>query len=740
MCSKTPRSAGIAVGASALLLSGTADFAAGTALRVQGYGHSLPLAFEWNEGQTRPEVRMLGRAAGYSVYLTATEIVFALPPPAGAARRAPSPVVAGTLDGGASTPRPSIVRMRLVGASQEPRITTLAPLPGRVNYMIGSDATRWHRGVGIYAAVRYQGVYPGIDVVYRGAGGDFEYDFVLAAGADPARIVIEFDGVDDLDLTPDGQLLLRVAGGVIRHRRPVVHEGSSANGREVDGHYTRLAANRVGFATAASAVDQALVIDPVVSFATYLGGDGIDQGLALAVDRHGSAYVAGQTWSPAFPTSGAWQAIFAGGGVSGGGDAFVTKLDSTGSSLVYSTYLGGDSGDSGEGIALGADGSAYVVGTTQSADFPTTATALATRLADAGPDVFVAKLGPSGDNLVYSTYVGGRDYDAGHAIAVDRAGAAYITGTTLSNDWPTSHTAPQAAQGGNADVFVAKLDGAGSTLLYSTYLGGKERDSGNAIAVDAAGDAFVTGETASLDFPTSPAAFQTSMTDSGAYRSDAFVTKLDRLGRVILFSTYVGGSGIDTSAGIALDHDNRAVVVGGTRSTDFPTTLRAFRARRLPGDAGADAFVTKLDESGRAQVFSTYLGGASDDAAHGVALDLDDDVSVIGSTVSRDFPTTEDAAQDHLGDDGSFPQLDAFVTKLHSAGTALVYSSYLGGGGTDESGGSDRGTAIAIGDSGRDVYIAGVTSSHDFPTTHDVAQFSLGGLYDAFVAKIQTAP
>jgi len=475
--------------------------------------------------------------------------------------------------------------------------------------------------------------------------------------------------------------------------------------------------------------------DPVLFYSTYLGGGSPDFGRGIAVDAAGNAYVTGHTSSLNFPTTaGAFQT-----GGQGGQDAFVTKLNPTGSGLVYSTYLGGSDEDFAVGIAMDAVGSAYVTGGTKSTDFPTTAGAFQTTNAGGSPtsccgsghDAFVTKLDPAG-GLGYSTYLGGNAVDDGLAIAIDAAGNAYVAGHTvtlsLPNTFPTTPGAFQTTTGGFGcsgfeNAFVTKLNSTGTALVYSTLLGSE--DAGLGIAVDALASAYVTGFTISPSFPVTPGAFKTSTNNTGACGGpqDAFVTKLNPFGTGLVYSTYLGGSGVDQGAGIALDALGDAYVTGGTGSGDFPT-LVAFQ----PAFGGTrDAFVTKLNPFGTGLLYSTYLGGSGDDFGQGVAVDALGSAHVSGGTSSTNFPITTGVPQTTLG--GSY---DAFVTKLNPTGAGLVYSTYLGGSG------DDFGQGIAL-DAlpNPNAYVAGFTSSTNFPTTPGSFQTTFGGgSNDAFVTKI----
>src|SRR5437667_430244 len=470
-------------------------FAAAAEARVcQSYG-KLPLHFEANQGQTHQAISFLTPSADSSLYLTAGEAVLVLTKPNPDAKRdlRSTPERRGTQPRGT----PVVVRMSLVGAAPKPLVSGLDELPGKVNYLIGKDPAKWRTNVPTYAKVHYRAVCPGIDLVYYGNQRQLEYDFVVSPGANPERIVLGFQGAERLEINAEGELVLHAAGGVIRQRVPVIYQEIDGVRTKIEGRYVLKDAHRVGFQAAAYDQSRPLVIDPTLVDSTYLGGSGWDYGYGIAVDAAGSAYVTGVTSSTDFPTASALQATN-GGGVEG--DAFVTKLDPTGSALVYSTYLGGSGDDYGYGIAVDAAGSAYVTGSADSTDFPTVNPLQA---ANGGVgDAFVSKLDATGSALLYSTYLGGSARDAASGIAVDGAGSAYVTGYTISTNFPTMNPLQAAHGGGYSHAFVTKLDAAGSALLYSTYLGGSARDAASGIAVDGAGSAYVTGLTRSANFPT----------------------------------------------------------------------------------------------------------------------------------------------------------------------------------------------------------------------------------------------
>ena len=691
--------------------------AAAQARASEAYG-KLPLHFEANRGQTHDDVRFLARGPGYSLYLTAGEAVLVLARPNADAKRdsRSTPERLSTQAQGT----PAVLRMSVVGATPKPVVSGLEELPGKANYFIGKDPAKWRTNVPTYAKVHYRSVYPGIDLVYYGNQRQLEYDFVVAPGADPKTIVLGFQGTDKLEIDAQGDLVLHAAGGSVRQKKPFIYQEIDGIRREIEGAYILKSANQVGFKLAAYDRGQPLIIDPVLLYSTYLGGSGVDAGRAIAVDTSGNAYVTGETLSLDFPTTlGAFQTTFAGGVVLG--DAFVTKLNPTGSGVVYSTYLGGSGEDQGLGIAVDNIPNAYVTGRTNSTDFPTTPGAFDTTHNE-GEDAFVTKLDPTGSALVYSTYLGGRAQDSGNGIAVDGASNAYVIGTTISVDFPTTAGAFDTMLD-NGDAFVTKLNATGSApLVYSTFLGGSGNDFGNAIALDPTGDAYLTGQTSSPDFPTTPTAFDSTLGGT----NDAFVTRLLASGSALVYSTFLGGSNVDFGLGIALDSSNNAYVTGQTESPDFPTTPGAFDTT-LGGPL--DAFVTKLNSTGSAPlVYSTYLGGSSNDAGIGIAVDASFNAYVTGATLSTDFPTINAIQATNAG------AFDAFVTKVNPPGTGLVWSTYLGGNSND----FGNGIALDILPS-PNAYVTGFTGSANFPRTPGAFDTTLGGPVDAFVAKIGEA-
>jgi len=717
--------------------TGRGDFQAKVArqARLAGSYGKIPLSFEANQGQTDARVKFLARGPGYTMFLTGDGVALELqdsgPRIQDSGSRAKPFEALGALqrttdegrrttDHGRRTTN-HVLRLKLLNANQHATVAGASELPGKSNYFIGNDPKKWRTNVPTYARVKYEGVYPGVDLVFYGNQRQLEHDFVVAPGADPGRISLRLEGSKKPSVDAEGNLAIGVEGGEVRFERPLIYQEGNGTRREIPGGYVLKGAREVAFKVEAYDPTKPLVIDPVLAYSTYLGGSTSlrDNGNAIAVDSSGNAYVTGVTSSSNFPTTaGAFQISLA-----GTGNAFVTKLNPGGSALVYSTYLGGTSVDEGYGIAVDSSGNAYVTGQTNSSNFPTTAGAFQTTLValSGSYNAFVTKLNPSGSALVYSTYLGGSSYDKGLGIAVDSSGNAYMTGSTVSTNFPTTAGAFETSLAQGENAFVTKLNPSGSALVYSTYLGGSREDWGTGIAVDSSGHAYVTGLAHSSNFPTTAGAFQASL--AGGF--NAFITKLNPGGSALVYSTYLGGSGDDIGDGIAVDSSGNAYVAGYATSTNFPTTAGAFQTT-LAGSS--NAFVSKLNPGGSALVYSTYLGGTGGESGDGIALDSSGNAYVTGWTESTNFPTTAGAFQTTLAGSSN-----AFVTTLNPGGSALVYSTYLGGSSNDVPSG------IAV-DALGNACVTGRTNSSNFPTTAGAFQTSLAGTLNAFVAKFENTP
>ncbi|HTY61092.1 MAG TPA: SBBP repeat-containing protein, partial [Acidobacteriota bacterium] len=577
----------------------------------ESYG-KLPLSFEVNKGQADDAVRFISRGNGITLFLTSTEAVLSLR--RGSSKEKEQIFIHGPQKDGSKLVTNDVIRLKAIGANPNPKITGLDELPGKSSYFIGNDPAKWRTGVSNFEKVKLGDVYPGIDLIYYGNQRQLEYDWIVNPGANPGVIKFAVEGKANLTMDEQGGLILKEKDG-LRLNKPFIYQRCGGSHTEIAGRYILLGKQEVGFQLGKYDASLPLVIDPVLSYSTYLGGDGNNGAFSIAVDSSGNAYMTGYTTATNFPTANPIQER------TGYTNIFVTKLNASGSALVYSTYIGGSyvfpgynsTIDIGYGIAVDSSGNAYVTGATTSGDFPTVNPFQASNSLAPYYDAFVTKLNASGSALIYSTYLGGATDDFGYGIAVDSSGNAYVTGKTQSYHFPTAGAFQAIYGGGTYDAFVTKLNASGSALVYSTYLGGTSDEIGGGIVVDSSGNSYVTGTTASSDFPTANP-FQASY-GGGTY--DAFVTKLNASGGALVYSTYLGGTGNDSGSGIAVDSSGNAYVTGGTDSSDFPTA-NAFQASY---GGGGDAYVAKLNASGSALIYSTYLGGTSGEGSGGIAVD-----------------------------------------------------------------------------------------------------------------------
>jgi hypothetical protein len=651
---------------------------------VESFG-KLPLSFEANRGQAEKNVKFISRGDGYGLYLTAGEAVLVLQGRGCTAQPGvrPGPLTPSAMRqhlGQSDIPcsdEADVVRMRLDEAARAAAAPMgEEPLPGMANYFIGNDPTKWHSGVPTYAKVRYSQVYPGVDLVYYGNQRQLEYDFVVAPGADPQPVRLHFDGAERLTLDSNGDLRIIARNGEIAFHKPIVYQMKDGLRRPVSGGFALLANHSVGFRLSRYDRSRELVIDPILEYSTYLGGSGSDAADPIAVDASGNVYVAGTTSSTDFPvTSGTFQK--GNNNLHSQSNAFIAKLNPAGTALAYSTYLGGSGrlnlfGESGLGIAVDTAGDAYVIGSTSSTDFPVT-------------------------------------------------GKAFQQVNNSSNAF---------------NAFITELNPTGTALIYSTYLGGSGNDFGHGIAVDANGNAYLTGAASSTNFPVTSGVLQSVNHAVATGEDNAFVAELNPSGSALIYSTYLGGSSncagqdaSDSGAGIAIDAAGNAYVSGTACSNNFPVTSGAFQT--VNNSPGRDnAFVAKVNPTGTALIYATYLGADNFDLGYGIAVDADGDAYVTGFDASgfTQFPVTSGAFQT-TNQGGQ----DAFVTELNPTGTGLIYSTYLGG--SD----ADLGYGIVL-DSAGDAYVSGQSYSTDFPLTSDAFQLvnnaAPGHLSNAFITEL----
>jgi hypothetical protein len=721
--------------------------------RVRATYSRLPLMFEPNQGQADARVRFLARGSGYGLYLTAQEAVLALQHSA-----ADSP-----------SRGPFTVSMKLVGATSAVEPAGDAPLPGKSNYFIGNDPAKWHRDIPQYARVRYRNVYPGIDLVYYGNQGRLEYDFEIAPGSDPKIVAFKFQGSENLRIDADGDLVVAVGGSNVRLQAPRIYQKFGVEERSVDGRFELRGEEKkkVGFRLGAYDRSQTLVIDPTLTYSTYLGGSGAEScsaitGLpftpgcpAIAVDAASNAYVAGSTTSATdFPgTANEYQQKLATGAAA---NAFIAKFNPAGA-LLFATYLGGGGTDYTAGVAVDSGFDLIVAGTTSSINFPTTSGAFQTAPVSSGKHVFVSKLDPAGQKLLYSTYLSGSGTDIASGLALDPGGNAYVTGTTTSNEVETGfpstvgsyQTAPAAV--GTIQFFLSKVNpnlSGTSSVPYSTYFGGGSPSGvaaaavGGGIAIDSTSNVYITGGT---NFTNLPLLNAYQATNKGGL--DVFVAKFNPAGVVgsqLLYSTYLGGSLDDVGYGVAVDSSGDAYVTGSTASTDFNVTGTTSTALQVNNGGGTDAFVAKLGvvcitnctTTPLPLLYFSYLGGSGTDVGTAITVDNTSGARITGWTNSPNFPALgtllPPPPPGKVASNAFFARVDTLATCSPIGNPGCVStstSSDFGGNG------ADLGTGIAQDQQGAS-YLTGETSSSTGFPLRNPYQGILNGPSDAFVSKL----
>lgn len=685
----------------------------------------LPFLFEANQGQAAPEVKFLARGRGYGLFLTPAEAILSVRSN-GNDRR--------------------IIRMKLASANPAPAVTGVNPLPGKTNYLIGNNPAKWHQNIPQFAKVRYKSVYPGIDLVYYGKQGKLEYDFEVAPAADPSQVAFRFEGADDLATDSQGDLLLTSGKNGLRFQAPRIYQRVGAESRNVEGRFVVRNQKLVSFEVGEYDRTRALIIDPVLVYSAFLGGNGGENSPRIAVDSSSNMYVAVSSTSTDPISAGPpYQA-----NPKGAGDVLISKIDS-GGNLAFQTYLGGTGADTVAGIAIDSGFNIAVAGTTTSSDFPTLNGLQATP-ASAGTHAFVASLNPLGQTLLYSTYISGNGTDTAKGIAVDVKNKAYVVGTSSSTNLPTTSGSFQATSLATNKFFVAKVDPAASgadSVPYLTYFGGGNPSngavSGGAIAVDANSNVYITGGTnfrstgtnTATDFPILNG-FANCLNrvgcDVSSTNIDVFVAKLNpaaAVGDQLIYSTYLGGTGSEVGNGIALDSSTNAYVTGNTDSTDVIAAGTGPFQKDNAG--GGDAFLAKLSSftpsttstttTTVTELYFTYLGGTGNDMGFAVAVDPAQGARVAGSTTSAGLTPLNPSNTFGGGTDGFVARVDTTATSATAAGH---YYSYIGGSGADEA------TSISV-DARGAAYVAGDTASANFPVVGSTG--ALTGGTDAFVSK-----
>lgn len=684
-----------------------------SAARVETLLDRLPLSFEANKGQFDKRVKFVARGQRKNLFLTEEGIFFALS------------------NAGSSVPTMRLVRLDFEDVEGNAEFAGVDQLAGISNYFIGNDYRKYVTNVPHFAGVRQLDVYPGVDIVYYGNQGRLEFDFIVFPGQDVRRIKLRLTGHDAAAISESGDLLVTTRAGDLMLKKPRAYQEQDGERVEVSASYV-LTQSQLQFEVGAYDHTRPLVIDPLVSYSTYLTGSSDDYANAIAVDSNGDTYVTGYTCSTNFPLFGGLQITLSAGTC----NAFVTKLNANGTGVIYSTLLGGSKGGAaGFGIATDAAGNAYVTGTVNASGFPVTKSAYQPKFTS--PSSFLSKLGPEGNTLVYSTFLNGT---SAKAVAVDPSGNAYVTGSTVSG-FTTTAGAFQQASGGNNDAFIIKLNAAGTAAVYATFLGGSDADNSLAIAVDATGSAYVTGTTKSTNFPIANALDPNPVADP-VNSEKAFVTKLHSTGGALVYSTYFGGSVGAKGTAIAVDSFGNTYIAGNTTSADLPV-LRAFQPTKL----GADGFITKFDASGSALVYSSYFGtprcttpgspcfgGSGELGITGMALDPAGNVYLAGWTTSiATYPAVDPIVVNSPTDSFQIP----ITAKIHEGlSTSIVYSTRIG---ILNQIGDVAANAIAV-DANGNAYVAG-RAWRQVPTTPGAFQTvdDGNGIFngdDGFVFKV----
>jgi uncharacterized repeat protein (TIGR01451 family) len=731
----------------------------------------VPMSFEVNRGQTAKQVQFLSRGSGYTLFLTRDAAVMALPVPAtkppqvkqqpSSSTPYPLPHVASTQPASSQHQRAlrneAVLNMRIVGANPQADITGVGKQLAQTNYYIGNIPSQWRTNVPNYEKVRYAGVYPGVDLVYYGNQQQLEYDFVVSPGADPSVIGLALGGGPDgstkipLSINRDGDLVATLKGGAVSFHKPIVYQNQNSAKTSVDGRYLLKADGQVGFELGAYDHSQQLVIDPVLSYSTYLGGssDDVSYGFSYGVD-HGEPILVGSTRSADFPELKALYPF--GGGTCGTEpcrDIFVAKYNPALTELVFATFIGGNNDDVPSKVTQDIFGDVFLVGYSLSTNFPVRGPVFQKTFKGGSVtgDAVVVEVESAGFYLEWSSYLGGSGDDQAFGVAVDIPGNVYVSGHTTSTDFPVTAgayqtTCPLDASGGCSTAFVTKVNPTGKALVYSTYLGGSNGlgETSYDIGLDANNDVYLTGITGSPNFPTTTNAYQTQCGTDGLCNGtfDGFVTELNPTATAVLASTFLGGSDYDYTAGIAVK-PSAIYVSGSTVSPDFPTTSNAVQHTYGGGSAGCvvstgtcgDVTITKLNTGLTALQYSTYLGGSGDEnPGLSIAVDTNGYIYVTGQTDSPNFPQV-DPLQAAYGGGSS----DAFITQLTPTGT-FGYSSYFGGNGEDYA------YRVAL-DPSNNVYITGGTLSTNLKVTQHAVQPTCGtdgncngGFFDAWWAKI----
>lgn len=668
-----------------------------------------PICFTENKGQWHEDVKFRCDAGGAIVWICKDRVVYQF------LRRVGAPPLAVGTDSQSFFPNDPLDRFnqepdsieqlvitaRFVDANPNAKVSGDAMMEYKCNYFIGNDPNKWHTDVPNYEAVTLADVYDGVDLqLFAGENGSLMYRYDIAPSAYQERVKVEYEGLEQSTFDDNGRMVTQTRWGEISGLLSSPSSTAEFSGLQSEAPQPNREINSSAFRSPGAVR---------LLYSTYLGGSSWDRSYGVAVDKMGNAYVTGLTRSADFPLQSPYDGSFG-----GQWDVYVSKMSASGNELLYSTFLGGISDEWSMAIAVGSSGNAYITGRANNSDFPLQNPYDGSY--NGRTDVFISVLSPSGNSLLFSTFLGGSGYDEGRGIAVDSLGNAFVTGWTQSTDFPVQNPYDGSFNGGSYDVFVSKISPTGSNLDYSTLLGGNDIDCGNGIAVDTSGNAYVVGRTWSTNFPVQNS--YDGIFNGGEY--DAFVSKLSSSGEELHYSTYLGGTGDDWISKIAVDISGSAYVTGGTSSPDFPL--------QYPYDTstngGLDVFVTHLSPSGGLLIYSTYIGGSNNDEGFGIVVDRFGNAFVTGYTTSLDFPIKNSYSW--------FPNGigEVIICKLIASGSALYYSAVLGGYEVE------IGYGIAI-DAIGNAYVTGYTFSSDFPMQDPYDGIFDGDEWDVFLSKLE---
>lgn len=687
-------------------------------IKIDSNYSKIPLYFIKNNGQLSDKVEFYSKGIGNGIFFTKEGIYFT----------STSLSIDKTKD---LKTRSDIIKLTPLNANKNILIVPEERQETKVNYFIGNNPKEWIKDIPTFGKIRYQELYDGIDVVFYGNQSQLEYDIVVKPGAELSKVAFEYEGIEELSTNEDNDLIaLLKSRDFLIFKKPIIYQEIEGKVVKLNGNYNVLKKDDkhiISFNIEDYDKQYPLIIDPIVVYSTYLGGSGDDgriditkilKSVSIAVDNAGNVYLTGYTDSTDFPKI---NPIY---DKKSGIDVFVTKINSVGNSVVYSTYIGGSYDDKAHGIAVDSSGNVYITGETTSDDFPTTQNAIQKDKIDIGNvilnDAFITKINSYGNSIIYSTYLGGTKEDIGRAIAVDSSGNIYVTGETTSyksDRFPLFNPYQDDKKGFTnvKDTFISKINSSGSAFIYSTYLGSSLEDTVNSIAVDNSGNAFITGKACGSDFP-----LKNPYQDTIKDECDAYVTKIKSDGSDLIYSTLLGGNKSDEGSSITIDAYGNAYITGYTYSNNFPVKNNIFSYK----DIGyySDVFITKINPSGTDLIFSTYLGGTNTDRGYSIDVDAKGNVYVVGTTLSNNFYTRNPIQSSKSG------VVDSFLTKISPSGTEVIYSTYLGG--------SNYEIAESVDiDSSGNVYVAGVTNSSNFLVLNQIYNYK--GKTDVFIFKVQ---